>query len=276
MPRFAASLMFLFAEVPFAERFARAREAGFQAVECQNPYPWPAADIRRWLDQAGLAMVLINAPSGDADQGERGFAALPGREDDFRASVERGLDYARTLACPRLHVLAGNAPQGADRAALECAYVANLRWAAERAAREGVKVLIEPLNETDMPGYFLNRMDQARALADAAGHANVWLQFDVYHAAMSGQDLAETFRRHRTRIDHIQIAGVPGRHEPEPSAIPYGELFALFDSSGYAGWIGCEYRPRALVWAHHLTRAGTREGLVWAAKYGLGSRPWSG
>jgi hydroxypyruvate isomerase len=269
MPRFAASVMFLFTEAPFAERFARARRAGFRAVECQNPYGWPAEDIRRWLDDAELEMALVNAPAGNGAKGERGFAALPGRENDFRESLARGLDYARALSCSRLHVLAGNVPAGADVMAMERTYVANLRFAAERAGERGVRVLIEPLNPTDAPGYFLSRMAQARAIADAVAHPNLWLQYDVYHAAMSGAPLADTFRVHASRIAHIQIAGIPGRYEPEPSEISYGELFALFDSHGYDGWIGCEYRPRV----------GTREGLSWAAPYGLvplGDRPGRG
>jgi hydroxypyruvate isomerase len=273
MPRFAASLMFLFAEAPFEDRFALARRAGFRAVECQNPYGWVAEDIRRRLTGAGLEMVLINTPAGNWDRGERGFAALPGREQEFRESLERGLAYARTLSCPRLHVLAGNAPVNAET---EGAYVANLRRAAARAEREGVRVLIEPLNPTDAPGYFLSGMAQARAIHDAVAHPNLWLQFDVYHAAMSGAaanpaahelvrpyrgaPLAETFRAHMSRIAHIQIAGVPGRHEPIPSQVPYPELFALFDNSGYEGWVGCEYRPRGP----------TAEGLSWATRYGLG------
>ena len=262
MPRFAASLMFLFTEAPFLMRFALAWRAGFRAVECQNPYPWPADEIRRRLDQENLEMVLVNAPAGEGEKGERGFAALPGREDEFRASLERGLAYVRALSCSRLHVLAGIAPAGADRAEIERTYVANLRFAAAKGAVEGVRVLIEPLNPADAPGYFLNRMAQARRLAEAAGHPNLWLQYDVYHARMSGELLAETFRRHASRIAHIQIAGVPGRREPMPSGIAYADLFKLFDDSGYDGWIGCEYRPRA----------GTVEGLSWAAPFGIGVR----
>ena len=262
MLRFAASLTVLFAEAPFLERFALARGAGFRAVECQNPYPWPAEEIRRRLDAENLEMVLVNAPAGDGEKGERGFAALPGRADAFRESLDRGLTYARALSCPRLHVLAGNAPAGADRADMERIYVANLRFAAARAAGEGIRVLIEPLNPADTPGYFLSRMEQARALAEAVGHPNLWLQYDVYHARMSGEPLAETFRRHASRIAHIQIAGVPGRHEPVPSDIAFADLFKLFDDSGYDGWIGCEYRPRAE----------TMDGLAWAAPFGIGAR----
>lgn len=262
MPRFAASLMFLFTEAPFLERFALARLAGFRAVECQNPYLWPVDEIRRRLDAENLEMILINAPAGNGEKGERGFAALPGREDEFRESLERGLAYARALACARLHVLAGNAPEDADREDMERTYVANLRCAAERAAGEGIRILIEPLNAADAPGYFLNRMAQARALAGTAGHPNIWLQYDVYHARMSGEPLADTFRRHAARIAHIQIAGVPGRHEPIPSDVAYGDMFKVIDDSGYDGWIGCEYRPRA----------GTMDGLAWAAPFGLGAR----
>lgn len=286
MPRFAASLMVLFTEAPFLERFALARQAGFGAVECQNPYAWPADEIRRHLDRENLEMVLINAPGGvsrpnqkpgaslaagsvvlgafapggDSEKGERGFAALPGREDEFRESLDRGLAYARALGCSRLHVLAGNAPAGADREEMERTYIANLRHAAARAADAGVRILIEPLNPANAPEYFLKRMGQASQIAELVGHPNLWLQYDVYHAQMSGEPLAETFRQNATRIAHIQIAGVPGRHEPIPSGIAYADLFKVFDSSGYDGWVGCEYHPRA----------GTTAGLAWAAPWGIG------
>ncbi len=259
MPRFAASLMMLFTEAPLGERFAMARRAGFRGVECQLPYSLSADDIARRLDATGLEMILLNAPAGDWDGGERGFAALPGREDDFRRSLERGLAYARALNCSRLHVLAGIIPPGTDRADAERTYVANLRVAAARAAADNVRILIEPLNITDAPGYFLNRMDQAAAILRSVDHPNVWLQYDIYHARMTGEPLAETFSAHFARIAHIQVAGVPGRHEPIPSDIPYADLFKLIDDSGYGGWIGCEYRPRA----------GTNEGLGWFAPYGV-------
>ena len=277
MPRFAASLMFLFTEAPFLERFALARQAGFGAVECQNPYAWPADEIRRRLDRENLAMVLVNAPAGDGEKGERGFAALPGREGEFRESLDRGLAYARALACPCLHVLAGNAlaaresarqysvgggdsPAAGDREEMERTYIANLRHAAAKGADAGVRVLIEPLNPVDAPGYFLGTMAEARRIADKVGHPNLWLQYDVYHAGISGEPLADTFRQNAPRIAHIQIAGAPGRHEPMPSDIAYADLFKLFDDSGYDGWIGCEYRPRA----------GTMAGLAWAAPWGIG------
>lgn len=259
MPRFAASLMMLFAEAPLPERFALARRAGFRGVECQLPYSLAALEIGRLLSDAGLEMVLLNAPAGDWEKGERGLAALPGREAAFGESLDRGLAYARAARCSRLHVLAGVVPEDTNPAEAEKTYVANLRRAAEQAAAAGVRVLIEPLNAHDAPGYFLNRMDQAAAILDAVGHPNLYLQYDVYHAHMTGEPLAETFLAHRGRIAHVQIAGVPGRHEPIPSDISYADLFQMMDESGYDGWIGCEYRPRS----------GTVAGLAWLVPFGV-------
>ncbi len=249
----------LFAEAPLAERFALARLAGFRGVECQSPYSLAADEIARRLEETGLEMVLLNVPAGDWDKGERGFAAIPGRESDFRWSLERGLAYARALGCSRLHVPAGIVPPNVDLGLAERTYIANLRLAAMRAAAEGVRILIEPLNATDAPGYFLDRMDRAAAILESVAHPNLWLQYDLYHAQMTGEPIAETFRACFERIAHIQIAGVPGRHEPIPSDIPYADLFKLIDESGYEGWIGCEYRPRA----------GTREGLGWLVPFGV-------
>ncbi len=262
MPRFAASLMTLFTESPLAERFALARRAGFRGVECQLPYTLSADEIARRVNEAGLEMVLLNTPAGDWDKGERGFAALPGREADFRRSLERGLAYARATRCSRLHVLAGivpAGPAGVDPAEAERTYVANLRFAATRATADGVRILIEPLNATDAPDYFLHRMNQAAAILKQVEHPNLWLQYDIYHAHMTGEPLGETFRAHFDRIAHIQIAGVPGRHEPIPSDVPCADLFQIIDESGYDGWIGCEYRPRA----------GTTAGLGWLAPFGV-------
>ena len=259
MPRFAASLMTLFTESPLAERFALARRAGFRGVECQLPYTLSADEIARRVNEARLEMVLLNTPAGDWDKGERGFAALPGREADFRQSLERGLAYARAARCSRLHVLAGIVPPGVARTEAEKTYIANLHFSATRAAADGVRILIEPLNATDAPGYFLHRMDHAATILKQVAHPNLWLQYDLYHAHMTGEPLGETFRAHFDRITHIQIAGAPGRHEPIPSDVPCADLFQMIDESGYDGWIGCEYRPRA----------GTVAGLDWLAPFGV-------
>jgi len=258
--RFSASLTTLFTEAPLDERFALAKRAGFAAVECQQPYGLSAQEIAGLLDKTGLTMALLNAPAGDWERGERGFAALAGREAQFRGSVERGLEYCRAAGCSQMHVLAGIPEAGTPADQTRAAYIANLRHAAERARQEGVRILIEPLNAADAPGYFLNCMSQAAEIVSDVGHENLWLQYDIYHARMTGEPLAETFRDHPTRIAHIQIAGVPGRHEPIPSEIPYPDLFQLIDNSGYRGWIGCEYRPRA----------GTLAGLEWMSAYGFG------
>ena len=259
MPKFAANISTLFTELPFLDRIAAARTAGFAAVEFQSPYAVPAAELATRLARSGLPAVLFNAPMGDVAAGERGLAAQPGRERDFDASIETALGYARTIGTKQIHVLAGLAM--GERAAQEAIYVANLKRAAERAARDGVTLLIEPLNARDNPGYFLNSTAMAVALLDRIACANVALQFDLYHCQISEGDLAQHARDLFGRYPHVQIANVPGRHEPGLGEIHFPVLFDLFDELGYAGWIGCEYRPKA----------GTLAGLGWARRWGVGA-----
>ena len=258
MPNFAANVTTLFTELPFLDRFAAARAAGFRAVEFQAPYQFAAEEIARRLSAASLALVLFNAPMGNVAAGERGLAAQPGREAEFMASIEAALAYARVLHCRQIHVLAGLSV--GERAAQERVYVANLQRAADRAAEDGVSLLIEPLNRRDNPGYFLNTTADACAVLDRVARANVGLQFDLYHCQITQGDLAEHARALFGRYRHVQIANVPGRHEPGEGEIHFPFLFELFDRLGYSGWIGCEYRPKA----------GTREGLGWARAYGIG------
>jgi len=247
MPRFAANLSMMYAEHAFLDRFAAAAADGFTAVEYLFPYEWPAALLASALAAAGLQQVLFNAAQGDFGGGERGIAALPGREDEFRAAIDRGLDYAATLACPRVHVMAGLAPNAESRAAMGATYVANLAWAAERAAAANVDVLIEPINTRDIPGYFLNRQDEAHAIVAAVGAANLKVQMDLYHCQIVEGDVATKLHAYLPtgRVGHLQIAGVPERHEPDLGEVNYPYLFDVVDALGWDGWIGCEYRPKA-------------------------------
>ncbi len=258
MPKFAANVSMLFAELPFLERFAAAKAAGFAAVEFQAPYEFAAADIAARVKRAGLSVVLFNAPMGDAKAGERGLAAQPGREADFAASIERALTYAGALGCTQIHVLAGR--NTGERAAQEATYVANLQRAAVGAAKAGVTLLVEPLNVRDNPGYFLTSTGMATGLLDRIDRPNVGLQFDLYHCQISEGDLAQHTKSLFGRYPHVQIANVPGRREPDQGEINFPYLFDLLDELGYAGWIGCEYRPKA----------GTLAGLGWARRWGIG------
>jgi len=257
MPKFAANLSFLFADVPFPERFQRAAAAGFTGVEYLFPYAWPASEVAEWLQAAGLEQVLFNLAPGDWAAGERGLACLPQRRGEFAESVDQALDYAVLLDCRRVHCMAGLRPAGVGEAELAATYIANLRHAADRFARIGATVLIEPINSRlDMPGYWLDDVAKAFALLDAVDRPNVQVQYDIYHAQVMGDDLARTLEDNIRRIGHIQIADVPGRHEPGSGEIDYPALFALLDRLGYVGWVGCEYQP--------LT--GTEAGLGWLSQ----------
>jgi len=259
MPRFAANLSMMFTEHDFLDRFAAAAEAGFTAVEFLFPYAYPAAEIAARLARAGLEPALFNLPPGDGAGGERGLAALPGREAEFARSVETALDYAQAIGCRKLHCMAGLIPPGTDRALVRQTYIANLRHAAALAAERGITLLIEPINTRDMPGYFLNRPSEACDIISAVGAANLALQFDLYHAQIMVGDLATQLRAHAAIIGHVQIAGVPERHEPDLGEVNYPYLFEVIDRIGYGGWIGCEYRPRG----------STLAGLGWL-------KPWLG
>ena len=259
MPKFAANLTMLFNEVPFPERFAHAAKAGFKAVEFLFPYDHSPAEVASWLKANGLESVLFNMPPGDWAAGERGMAAIPGREAEFRGTVDKALDYALALGTPRLHAMAGLIPAGADKSASHRSFVENLRFAARELAKHGRTLLIEPLNPTDMPGYFLSSQAQAHAIREEVGEPNLMVQMDFYHVQMSEGDIAAKMRRFADHVGHIQIAGVPGRNEPDQGEINYRYLFGMLDELGYGGWVGCEYKPRGrtedgLGWLKELTR----------------------
>ena len=264
MPQFAANLSLMYTELPFLERFAAAARDGFAAVEYLFPYAFDARELSARLRDLGLRQVLFNAPPGGGDRvamaaawdaGERGTAALPGREAEFRAGVREALRYAEALDCPHIHLMAGCIPEGADRAAPQACYLENLRWAAHAAGARGRLVLIEPINLRDMPGYFLHRQAQAHALLDAVQSPHLKVQMDLYHCQIAEGDVATRLRRYLPtgRVAHLQIAGVPERQEPDRGELHYPYLFELIDALGYTGWIGCEYRPAA----------GTTQGLGW-------------
>ena len=262
MPQFAANLSFLFQELDYLDRFEAARRAGFQAVEYLFPYDLaPPAEIAARLDGNGLTQVLFNLGQGDWEAGERGITALPGRQDDVRRAVDNALRYADALDCRQLHVMAGIVPEGADVRAYEDSYVGNLAYAADTLGREGIRALIEPLNTTDMPSYLLTTAGHAQRVIETVGSDNLFLQYDFYHRQIMEGSLATGFAQYRDIIAHIQVSGVPGRHEPDVGEINYPYLFDMLDAAGYDGWIGCEYRPAN----------GTLAGLGWLAPYGIGA-----
>ena len=253
MPKFAANLTMLFTELPFLDRFERAASAGFTAVEFLFPYAFAAGDIKARLDDHHLTLVLHNLPAGDWDAGERGIACLPGREDEFRAGVGKAIAYAQALGVPQLNCLAGKAPAGADEAHLRKTLVSNLAFAAAALKKAGLRLLIEPINTFDIPGFYLNRTVQALEILDKVGADNAFVQYDIYHAQRMEGELAATMQKHLARIGHIQLADNPGRNEPGTGEINYPFLFAHLDRIGYSGWIGCEYKPAAT----------TEAGLGW-------------
>jgi hydroxypyruvate isomerase len=260
MPHFAANLSMLYPEHAFLDRFAAAADDGFSAVEYLFPYAFAATDLAAQLQAHGLQQVLFNAPPGDWEAGERGMACLPGREAEFRQGFAQALDYAHTLACPRIHVMAGLVPAGHSRGSLRPVYEANLAWAAEQAATAGLDVLIEPINTRDMPGFYLNHQAQAHSVVQAVGAPNLKVQMDLYHCQIMEGDLAMQLRQYvpTGRVGHLQIAGVPERHEPDGGEVHFPYLFALLDSLGYTGFVGCEYRPR-----RGAVPGGTSAGLGW-------------
>lgn len=245
MPRFAANLSMLFTEAPFLERFKLAAEAGFKAVEFQFPYDWPAQDVHRAMTAAGVQAVLHNLPAGDWAAGDRGLACDASRQAEFRAGVPRAIAYAQTLGVPRLNLLAGRAGAGQDEATTRAVFVDNLRFAAAALAREGLQLLVEPINTRDVPGFWLCGSAQAVALMDEAGCDNLALQFDLYHMQRMEGDLAATLARLLPRIGHVQFADNPGRHEPGTGELNFDHLFNHLDRIGYDGWVGAEYLPSA-------------------------------
>ncbi len=263
MPQFAANLSMLYQEHAFLDRFEAAARDGFKAVEFLFPYAFAKQDIAARLQAHGLQQVLFNAPPGDWDAGERGLACLPGREDEFHAGIAKALDYAEALDCPRIHVMAGLLPQGATPEALYPTYIRNLRRAAEQAAKAGRTLLIEPINTRDMPGFYLNRQDVAHQVLADVGLPNLKVQMDLYHCQVMEGDLAMKLRHYLPtgNVGHLQIAGVPQRHEPDLGEVNHPYLFALLDALGYTGWVGCEYRPA------DKQAGGTSAGLGWFRPY---------
>jgi hydroxypyruvate isomerase len=257
MPRFAANLSMMFTEVPFLERFAAAAAAGFDGVEYLFPYEHPPEAIRAALDDAGLEQALFNLPPGDFAAGERGIAALPGREAEFRDGLEQALHYAEVIGAKRLHCMAGLIAAEDDRKAFSSTYLANVALAAEKAAPLGITVLIEPINTRSIPGYFLNYQRDGRRIIERVGAANLKLQLDFFHCQIMEGDLAMHLRELLGVVGHVQVAGVPERHEPDVGEINYPYLFGLLDEVGYAGWVGCEYVPKGR----------TEDGLGWFQPY---------
>ena len=243
MQKFAANLTMLFTEVPFLDRFERAAKVGFKAVEFLFPYAYPADEIRKRLDTHGLKLVLHNLPAGDWDAGERGIACHPDRVSEFREGVGKAIAYAKVLGVGQLNCLLGKAPADQSAEMLRKTVVENLRFAAAELKKAGLRLLIEPINTFDIPGFYLNGTVQAVHILDEVGADNAFVQYDIYHAQRMEGELAATMQKHMARIGHIQLADNPGRNEPGTGEINYPFLFAHLDRIGYNGWIGCEYRP---------------------------------
>jgi hydroxypyruvate isomerase len=275
LPRFAANLHYLFNEVPFLDRFQSAATAGFQGVEFQVPYHWPAEELASHLKQNRLKLALIDTPQGDWDKGERGLAALPGREAEFRDGTAKAAEYAKIMGAKAVHLIAGIVPPGAPESKVEDTYLANLAYGAEILAQHGILAMIEPINPHfgvieggelyttyGMQGFYLTSTKQAVRTIETIKHPNLFLHLDIYHLQLTEGRLAATLKAHMPIIRHLQIAGVPGRNEPDIGEINYPYLFDLIDGLGFSGWVGCEYRPIA----------GTGKGLAWAAQYGITSK----
>jgi len=264
MPRFSANLTYLFQELPLLERIGAAAAAGFRGVELQFPYDTAASDLMAALKEHDVELVLINAPPGDWQAGDRGLAAIPGREQEFRETIDEAIYYATALNCQRIHIMSGIPGPGVGREIAISTLADNLRHAASACAETGIRALIEPLNPIDVPGYAIGHTLQARAVMAVVNSDNLFLQYDLYHGGMNGEDLREMVRSNLDVIDHMQVAGVPGRHEPNTGNIDFTPVFETLDTIGYRGWIGCEYAPLK----------NTLEGLSWASAYGLG-RPFN-
>lgn len=275
MPKFAANLHYLFTEVPFMDRFAAAANAGFRGIEFQVPYVHNKDELRERIEQNGLELVLFDTPMRKWDEGERGITCLPGREAEFRKDLDDVVEYSKALNCKLVHVVAGVVKPGMDFDECRQTYIKNLRHACEFFAPHGIHAVIEPINKKlgvstgsaeyttqGMQGYFLNHTAEARTILDEVARPNLWLHLDCYHMQMLEGHLAETLRENIGRLKHLQIAGVPGRYEPDIGEINYPYIFDLLDEIGYDGWVACEYRPKGK----------TLEGFGWAAKYGIGRK----
>jgi hydroxypyruvate isomerase len=259
MPKFSANLSMLFTEHAFLDRFEPAAKAGFKAVEFLFPYAFSAADIKARLDSNGLQLVLHNLPAGDWEAGERGIACHPDRVEEFRTGVAQAITYAQALGVGQLNCLAGKTPAGTSDAVLRKTFADNLRYAAGELKKAGLKLLIEPINTFDIPGFYLNRTAQALEILDEVDASNAFVQYDIYHAQRMEGELAATMQKHLARIAHIQLADNPGRNEPGSGEINYAFLFAHLDRIGYGGWIGCEYKPAST----------TQAGLGWRQRLAL-------
>lgn len=258
MPKFSANLSMLFTELPFLDRFEAAARANFKAVEFLFPYAFPVLDIKQRLSDNGLELVLHNLPAGNWEAGERGIACDPARIAEFRQGVSQAIEYALALGVGQLNCLAGKTPAGVTPEVLRETFTGNLSFAAEALKSAGLRLLIEPINTFDIPGFYLNRTDQASAILDAVGADNLFIQYDIYHAQRMEGELAATMQKNLHRIGHIQLADNPGRNEPGTGEINYPFLFAHLDRIGYQGWVGCEYKPASsteagLGWVHRLT-----------------------
>ena len=259
MPRFAANLTMLFTELPFMQRFEAAAKAGFKAVEYLFPYAFDKKELTAALRANGLQQVLHNLPAGNWESGERGIACHPDRVSEFREGVGMAIDYATALGCPQVNCLVGKVPAGVSRELAHKTVVDNLRLAARELEAAGLRLLIEPINHFDIPGFFLTRTDQALAIIDEVGSTNLLLQYDIYHAQRMEGELGATISKNMARIGHIQLADNPGRGEPGTGEINYPWLFKHIDAAGYTGWIGCEYKPKSdtfdgLGWRTALTQ----------------------
>jgi hydroxypyruvate isomerase len=257
--KFAANLSMMYAEWPMLERFEAAASDGFTGVEIQFPYEWPAAELAGRLRDSGLTQALINTPAGSAERKDRGLAALPGREAEFRAGLARALDYAGELGCANIHVMAGAADDTVTLSSVRDVYRENLAWAAAACRQAGVRALIEPINRRDIPGYLLNRQQDAHEILAEVGDDNLYVQMDLYHCQIVEGDVATRMAAYLPggRVGYLQIAGVPARAEPDQGELNYAYLLDRAAALGYAGWVGCEYRPAK----------GTRAGLAWMAAY---------
>jgi hydroxypyruvate isomerase len=258
MPKFAANLTMLFNEVPFMERFALAAKAGFEGVEYLFPYDFDREALRAALDLHGLTQVLHNLPAGNWAGGERGIAVLPDRIDEFRRGVATAIEYATALGCRQVNCLSGIAPVGVSDDVLRTTFVSNLKLAAEEFEKHGIRLLIEPINRFDIPGFYLNTPDQAASIIAEVGSDNLFIQYDLYHQQRTGGELIGTFQTHQAKIAHVQLADNPGRNEPGTGEIAWPFVFRTLDALGYDGWIGCEYKPRTT----------TAEGLGWLTDIG--------
>ncbi|MBU3541483.1 hydroxypyruvate isomerase [Polynucleobacter sp. UB-Tiil-W10] len=253
MPQFAANLTMLFNESPFMERFEKAANSGFQAVEFLFPYAFPAQEIKQKLEQYQLQLVLHNLPAGDWDAGERGIACLPDRVAEFQTGVGKAIEYAKALGVKQLNCLAGKIPANVDAVLVQETFISNLRYAAAELKKANIKLLIEPINTFDIPGFYLSKTQQAIDILNEVGSDNLYIQYDIYHAQRMEGELCKTLETNLSKIAHIQLADNPGRNEPGTGEINYAHLFQFIDSIGYKGWIGCEYKPAS----------NTEAGLGW-------------